>query len=239
MFLLASIAGIGQHFDRAINLSTNVGIGPGASEISYNVISQAPGNENSTATFRSFRSDLFYSFFSLRLGYNFKNFGVGSNLYLGTLKDSNVESIVINNVSGMNDNGRVLIEDAQDWPNNKSYVGFYLEYNQPIGKTVYVTPRVEYLFWRFSWNDTFIQNSIIFDDELSYNDIFIDRSALAFSVDFKFIAKNNQYFQTGLSYFLDAYDLSTDYVQETIANTETSQYNVTFNVGYGFLFRLE
>ncbi len=236
--MLICFAASSQHFDNGINFSANLGIGPGAAEVMYDVVSQAPGNENSTASFRSFRSDLFYSYFSLRLGYNFKNFGVGGHAYLGTLKDSNVESVVINSLSGNNDRGRVLTEDAQDWPNNKNYVGFYVEYNQKIGKTIYVTPRVEYLFWRFSNKDTFIENSIIFDSELAYNDIFVDRSSLAFSFDFKFMAKENQYFQTGLTYFLDSFDFSQDYVQEEMANVQTSQYNITFNVGYGFLFEL-
>lgn len=229
MLVLVCALGYSQDRKKPLFISFEGGIGSGGSEFDYLVDKQAPGNELSNITKREYSTKFLRSRFSVSLGYKYKKLGFGAVGVIGTQKNNEVVSIVTK------ESGSVFFEDGfENWPQGKSYLGMFIDYDFKLTDDIMITPRFDILKYQMSNDQTLVGEGIHVNNTFSYNEIFTDRNAIGISARLKFFAKDGHYFFVGFNYLRDSFGLSKEYIKEEFSSFNSKQSQTNIAVGYQF-----
>lgn len=211
------------------NISSNLSLGGGSSEMSWIIDEKAPGLEQSGTIGRTYRSNLSDVTLDIKFTYAYRNIYLGALAGLTRLKSSNDESIYLN------DNNVVTqrIDEDQLFPKSRTFYGFVMGYDIPLKKNVmYISPEYNYILYSLGPKRAFFRNDQFSDDTQSYNEIFENRTINKFALYLKLKAKSNSFFTVGFHYQVIDYNFSDSYLKESFSNFELDEKVMSLSIGY-------
>ena len=220
---------LGTKFRINTQLIVNL-IGGGATNFSYDIVEQAPGNELSGIVSREYSAKITTSQFGISLAVAYKGLNLGGTFMHERIKSSDIESIYTTEDGRIQRGGQLTLNKG-NWPNSRNYFGPLIAYDFQIGKNTFLTPNYQYLWYNFQANGTFLSFDTFANNTFSYDEIFVNRRSNVFGLQLKFgLGLNTLLFVEG-KYLADRFEINENYFTEQIQNVETSSGH--FSIGFG------
>ncbi len=132
------------------------------------------------------------------------------------------------------------------WPQAKLEYGLFSEYDIPLSKTLYLTPQIQYLTYRYIKQNSFLgrkrfDNGILANPDMNYNQAFVNRHKVAFGLKVKYSLSGNSLIYFEARKVNTSFDLADGFLlEEYDKSSYTQQYEtLLFGIGVQSVLKLK
>ncbi|MCF6361104.1 MAG: hypothetical protein L3J29_10135 [Cyclobacteriaceae bacterium] len=212
-----------------INIAFGLMFGSGRSEFSYDITTPAPGFENSEIVAREFSADYTNLQIPITVSYSYKGISLGVKYSLTSTRATDRQ------VNYTFEDGRIvggLDKGEQDWFQNRTYYGPFIEYDFKVARMFYISPSYGYMWYTLGKKDNTFFKPHQFANPVPYNDAFVNRTSNHYGLKFKFVVNSKSLINISISRYVDNMELADGYLKEEYTNF--NQRTTTTYVGLNY-----